>query len=316
MKSYLFLLGSSLLIHGLHAQNRIEKFFDYNWKVCDQSGARYRSVKIKQDSLWHQQDFYVQENILQMNGYYKDSVRHGLFTFFHNNGQLSAKRLYKNNKRQGLCVSFHKNGMIRDSANYVDDVIIGKGLSWYASGKAAEIWDLDTLGMGTGIGVTYFENKQISSKGRYSAGMKKRGLWNYYHVNGKKASDIVYTNDKIVSVKCYNDEGIEQAPCDINWKAPEFPGGPEALTKYLKNKIYWPKGLKFENKDRALIIISFTVDIDGSIKDIQIELGFHEDFEIIARRAISQMPHWQPALEFNRKMPESFLQHINFVQKR
>ena len=306
-----------LIVQSLQAQEKIERFFDYSWKLCDPSIARYYSVKVKQDSVWHQQDYFIKEKHLQMEGYYTDTtekIKHGLFMFFHSNGILKSKGRYDHNKKEGLWVGYHDNGMMSDSAVYLDDIIVGDAASWYADGNVQAEEKMDTIGAGTGIYIGYFENEKVSAKGRYSLGMKANGKWNYYRENGQKSADIVFNMDSIVSAKCYNEEGIEQSACDIKSRAPEFPGGIDALHKYIEKNTYWPSQFQFKEDAKAVVVVDFTVDTDGSVKNVSVEQGFHPEFDKIAVIAIKTMPKWKPAMQFNRKVPYSYRQAVFFEQ--
>lgn len=80
---------------------------------------------------------------------------------------------------------------------------------------------------------------------------------------------------------------------DVVETQPTFPGGPEALMKYLKENIKYPEvAQKYGVQGR--VIVQFTVDSDGSIIDVTIYKGVDPLLDTEAVRVIRQMPVWQP----------------------
>ena len=319
MKTQVLLVSCILIFKSLTAQEKIERFFDYNWKQCDPDKVvpTYYSLKVIEDSLWHQKDYYIKEKHLQMEGYYTDTterVKQGLVTYFYPNGMIKEKSFFNNNIKQGICLKYHSNGMISDSSFYINGVIAGISATWYNDGNVSTELTMDTLGMGTGVYVGYFENEKVFGKGRYSAGMKENGIWNFYYQSGAKSADVIYDKGTIVSSKCYTEDGVQQSECDIRLKAPEFPGGEDALKKFIQKNTYWPGGYQFTKDAKAQVVVGFVVDVDGSVTDVNVLLGFHEAFDRIAVKAIKSLPKFKPATQYNRKIRYRYRQTVAFEQ--
>ncbi len=82
-------------------------------------------------------------------------------------------------------------------------------------------------------------------------------------------------------------------------KVAEFPGGENALEQYMKeNMQYPPEALRKDIQGR--VIVSFTVDKSGKIKDAKIIRSIHPLIDTEALRLIKNMPNWKPA-EVNGK---------------
>ncbi len=76
-------------------------------------------------------------------------------------------------------------------------------------------------------------------------------------------------------------------------KMPEFPGGKEALNKYINTSIIYPEeALKQEISGR--IYLSFTVEKDGSITDVKVSRGLHPLLDKEGVRIVKNMPKWIP----------------------
>jgi len=76
---------------------------------------------------------------------------------------------------------------------------------------------------------------------------------------------------------------------------PEFEGGIEGLTAYLKENIVYPEEA-IEKKETARIYLEFVVDKSGNIKNIVSLKKVEKYFEEEAIRVLSTMPKWKPAM--------------------
>ena len=75
---------------------------------------------------------------------------------------------------------------------------------------------------------------------------------------------------------------------------PTFPGGEEALKKYLKENVKYPEISK-ENGVEGIVAVGFIVETDGSLKDVKVIKFVDPDLEKEAVRVVSGMPNWIPA---------------------
>jgi hypothetical protein len=74
-------------------------------------------------------------------------------------------------------------------------------------------------------------------------------------------------------------------------------GGIPAYKMYMEKNIRFPAGDTLSK--RAVVILSFRVDIDGSLGDIQILRSPGDDFSDEAMRLVEEGPHWNPARDEN-----------------
>ena len=90
-----------------------------------------------------------------------------------------------------------------------------------------------------------------------------------------------------------NDEKVFQ----VVEKAPEFPGGVEAMMRYLSENIRYPEEAKAAGKE-GRAIISFVVKKDGSINDVTLlRTAGMESLDNEALRVIASMPKWNPGMQ-------------------
>jgi TonB family protein len=79
-------------------------------------------------------------------------------------------------------------------------------------------------------------------------------------------------------------------------KQPEFPGGTEAMMKFLSDNIQYPEEAKKKGV-QGRVICNFIVRKDGSITDADIVRGVDPLLDEEAIRVINSMPKWQPGMQ-------------------
>ena len=94
-------------------------------------------------------------------------------------------------------------------------------------------------------------------------------------------------------------------------KVPEFPGGLEALNRYLVRNIKYPL-LAQENGIQGRVVCQFVVNTDGSIVDIEVVRGVEESLDKEAVRVIKSMPKWIPGRHGGKAVRVKFTQMIRF----
>ena len=96
----------------------------------------------------------------------------------------------------------------------------------------------------------------------------------------------------------------ESAPLDANTDEvfkvvevdPEFPGGEEALYKYLAENIKYPEKAKNE-KIEGRVYITFVIEKDGTVSDAKVLRSVNEELDAEALRVINAMPKWKPGTQ-------------------
>ena len=96
----------------------------------------------------------------------------------------------------------------------------------------------------------------------------------------------------------------ESAPLDANTDEvfkvvevdPEFPGGMEALYKYLAENIKYPVMAK-NNKVEGRVYITFVIEKDGTVSDAKVLRSVNEELDAEALRVINAMPKWKPGTQ-------------------
>jgi hypothetical protein len=78
-----------------------------------------------------------------------------------------------------------------------------------------------------------------------------------------------------------------------NWTMPAFPGGQTKMLQFIAENFEWPKSLN-EDCCEGIMVVQFTVELDGSISEPKIVKSIHTDLEAICIGIVKKMPKWIP----------------------
>jgi protein TonB len=92
---------------------------------------------------------------------------------------------------------------------------------------------------------------------------------------------------------------------------PEFPGGPQALMDYLKANVIFPKVAE-DDGIQGRVVVSYVIDIDGSITDVQVVQSVHPALDKEAMRVVRNMPKWIPGKHNGKAVQVKYSLPINF----
>lgn len=93
---------------------------------------------------------------------------------------------------------------------------------------------------------------------------------------------------------------------------PEFPGGTQALFKYLSENVKYPV-IAQENGIQGRVICQFTVNKDGSIVDVEVvRSGGDASLDKEAVRVIKSMPKWTPGKQRGKPVRVKYTLPVNF----
>ena len=92
---------------------------------------------------------------------------------------------------------------------------------------------------------------------------------------------------------------------------PEFPGGMEAMMKYLSENIKYPELAK-EKNTQGRVLVTFIVEKNGSISNVKVVKGIGNGCDEEAVRVISAMPKWKPGKQNGKTVRVSFAIPISF----
>ena len=94
----------------------------------------------------------------------------------------------------------------------------------------------------------------------------------------------------------------------------DFPGGLEALSKYLSENIKYPQLAK-ENNIEGRVFVSFVVEKDGRVGNIKILRDIGGGCGAEAVRVVKSMPRWKPGKQRGKPVRSQFNLPVNFSLK-
>jgi periplasmic protein TonB len=92
---------------------------------------------------------------------------------------------------------------------------------------------------------------------------------------------------------------------------PEYPGGTEAMMKFIGKNVRYP-GQARRMGVEGRVFISFVVDAEGKISDVQAIKGIFPDCDKEAVRVIQMMPSWKPGKQRGRPVKVRFVLPVIF----
>lgn len=124
------------------------------------------------------------------------------------------------------------------------------------------------------------------------------------NVTGFAPSSPLQTTEEVVKGKVYDFVSIE--------KVPEFPGGMKRFYEYLSKNMKYPQ-LAQENNVQGKVWLSFTVERNGQLTDIQITRGLGSGTDEEAKRVLEESPKWIPGIQNGKAVRVKYNININFT---
>ena len=98
---------------------------------------------------------------------------------------------------------------------------------------------------------------------------------------------------------------------DVVEVMPSFPGGQAALSEWLSKNIKYPVVAE-ENGVQGRVIVTFVVERNGSITDVQVVKSVDPSLDKEAVRVVKAMPHWIPGKQNGSAVRVKFTVPVTF----
>jgi len=108
-----------------------------------------------------------------------------------------------------------------------------------------------------------------------------------------------------------NSDGEEAKIFTIVEQMPEYPGGNDAMVKFIQQNIHYPQRER-DNNIQGRAVVGFVVNEDGSLSDITIKKRVSPSIDSEALRVVSLMPHFRPGRQQGRAVKVNFVLPIMF----
>jgi protein TonB len=97
----------------------------------------------------------------------------------------------------------------------------------------------------------------------------------------------------------------------IQEKDPEFPGGAEALKRFLALNLTTPEDL--QSGEKKTVQVRFKVEKDGLVTSFEVVSSGGTAFDREVMRVCKKMPRWKPAIQNGVHVPVSYLLPVTFI---
>lgn len=229
--------------------------------------------------------------------YQRKTIRKGaayeVFEYYLSNNQLKLHGHFSDEKLEvehGHFLTYFESGKIATDRVFIDGKIQGKALR-------------------------YYENGLVADNERYQQD-KLEDTSRYYHENGQIASIEVYEMDSLKSFELFHEDGTKDTiTTDVNRPA-EFPGGKQALYRFLGENLVYPKrAIKEEIEGRCSL--RFIIDTEGNVAEVKVREGVAgcRECDAEAIRVVQLMPRWTPGISHNRVVNSYYNMPITFKLK-
>ncbi len=93
---------------------------------------------------------------------------------------------------------------------------------------------------------------------------------------------------------------------------PFFPGGNEALERYLLENLVYPQSA-IEKEQEGNVRVQFVVDEKGNITNVEVLMKAYQEMNQEALRVVKKMPNWKPAIYKGKPVSCLFEMPIGFA---
>lgn len=124
-------------------------------------------------------------------------------------------------------------------------------------------------------------------------------------------TDDIELGDAIVAAPDEEVEVKEEQIYVVVEEVAQFPGGEEALYKFLKENLVYPQ-IARQTGIEGKVYIRFVVEKDGSISNVRVMRDIGGGCGEEAMRVVKTMPKWKPAKQQTRTVRSEFNLPVNF----
>lgn len=104
---------------------------------------------------------------------------------------------------------------------------------------------------------------------------------------------------------------VPDKPFDVVEQMPSFPGGKEALMKFISENVKYPKEAE-EKGLQGRVVVRYIIEKDGSISEVEIAKSVNEYLDAEAIRVVNAMPKWIPGKQKGEPVRVKFTLPITF----
>lgn len=132
--------------------------------------------------------------------------------------------------------------------------------------------------------------------------------------NSQGSTDLNNIRERIKDVVIEEKKPVEEKPAEIFKSVeqmPQFPGGDEALLKYLASHINYPP-MAAENNIQGRVVVQFVVDKTGKVGEVKVIRSVDKDLDREALRVCKSLPKFVPGRQNGQPVSVWFALPITF----
>ncbi|TVQ94884.1 MAG: energy transducer TonB [Bacteroidetes bacterium] len=347
MKLFILIALFSIPVN-ISAQDTLMIYLDFNYTKADEEDAHIKRTAIFYDSIIQIKDHTFSGKKIKLLSYESldPAIMQGKAEFYYPPGQLYAHGSYENNLLSGEWNYFVYDSIVkRISVNYdipkyfndeeiltrikrtgrrtrIDEKIVSDSLKNFLEkniiipGIMAESYFhrivsvdvvLDTDGK---IKFSELRNPYFPDLDREIARVASQFISPQFPEHPVVFSVLFELKNKVykpyMSISTYDDvyDNVDELPF--------FPGGDENLMRFFAQTLTYPQAAR-EKSIQGTVFVTFIVEKDGSISNIEILRGVSDELDNEAIRVISSMPEWIPGKADNKTVRVSFNLPIRFI---
>ncbi|MBR4216051.1 MAG: M56 family metallopeptidase [Bacteroidales bacterium] len=121
-------------------------------------------------------------------------------------------------------------------------------------------------------------------------------------------NSMLATNDDKINENSFTNDN---QPYVIVEDMPEFPGGPEALLKYIAENVVYPEQAK-NDTIQGTVYLKFVVDKTGKVTQTEVIRGVHPLLDEESIKVVNSLPEWTPGRQSGKNVDVAMQIPIKF----
>ena len=245
----------------------------------------------------------------------KHSVYHTLYpnikggdylkTFFHTNGKKSSEGKLEHGLKSGKWTFWYEDGKIMSEEFYYPSTVSEKR----KESEMISFWDRTGKKTVTNGNGTYeFKNDSVIKKGFFK-NRKKHGKFVKF-TNERKNYEEYYKKGKLKKGTSWDEKGKEYTYKET-FITPYYPNGNNGIRKHVIKYFKVPE-YAFKNKISGRILVSFKINKNGEISDINVTKKLCEPCDKEAIRVVKLLKKWKPGVMRGQKVKVGYTLPIKY----
>jgi len=231
---------------------------------------------------------------------------HGLIVYYFPNGIKMYEKNFKNGKPVGDVIEYYPNGKFYNRKHYEN----AEGKSKLLLEDCNDRYGNILAANGNGKWQKYSWNfSKLLEEGPVINGMED-GEW---HAKMADSVDMIeiYKEGKIIKREDHSNESKIYTSVE---KVPEFPGGINAFYDFIRKNLKYPLPA-YNGGIQGEVDLSFVVEEDGSLTNIEVRRGIGGGCDEEAVRIIKLSPKWSPGIQNGKPIRIGYGVPITFSLK-